>query len=65
MYDEAKRFSETLRSAFHADRGVDAGIVRIFNTYGPGMRAGDGGVIPNLITQALSRAPLTVMGDGE
>lgn len=64
IYDEAKRFSEALTTAFRAHRGLNTGIVRIFNTFGPGMRADDGRVIPNFINQALAGAPLTVMGDG-
>jgi Nucleoside-diphosphate-sugar epimerases len=62
-YDESKRFAETL-AYIYAKRGVDVRIARIFNTYGPRMGVGDGRVIPNFITQALKRQPLTVHGDG-
>jgi dTDP-glucose 4,6-dehydratase len=65
VYDEAKRFSEALTTAFRTHQGLSTGIVRIFNTFGPGMRAKDGRVIPNFINQALSGKPLTVMGNGE
>ncbi len=64
VYDEAKRFSEALTMAYRRSRGVDAKIVRIFNTYGPRMRPEDGRVIPNFTTQALLGKPLTVYGDG-
>lgn len=64
VYDEAKRFAEALTMAYHRFHGVDTRIVRIFNTYGPRMRAGDGRVVPTFITQALAGEPLTVFGDG-
>jgi dTDP-glucose 4,6-dehydratase len=64
VYDEAKRFAEALTMAAHRARGVDVGIVRIFNTYGPRLAAGDGRVVSNFITQALRNEPLTVYGDG-
>ncbi len=64
VYDEAKRFAEALTMAYHRFHGVDTRIVRIFNTYGPRMRAGDGRVVPTFITQALRGEPLTVFGDG-
>ncbi len=64
VYDEAKRFAEALTMAYHRAHGLDARIVRIFNTYGPRMRAGDGRVIPQFITHALARTPLPVHGDG-
>ena len=64
VYDEAKRFAEALTRAYRIERGVDAGIVRIFNTYGPRMRADDGRVVPTFIRQALAGEPLTVTGDG-
>ncbi|MFL6116110.1 MAG: NAD-dependent epimerase/dehydratase family protein, partial [Catenulispora sp.] len=64
VYDEAKRFSEALAVAYRGSRSVDTGIVRIFNTYGPRMRPGDGRAIPTFITQALTGEPLTVAGDG-
>jgi len=64
VYDEAKRFAEALTMAYHRFHGVNTRIVRIFNTYGPRMRAGDGRVVPAFITQALAGEPLTVFGDG-
>lgn len=64
VYDEAKRFSEAMVAAFRRTLGLDAGIVRIFNTYGPRLRAGDGRVVSNFIVQALSNQPLTIYGDG-
>jgi len=64
VYDEAKRFSEALTMAFHRQHGVATRIVRIFNTYGPRMRARDGRVVSNFIVQALKGEPLTVYGDG-
>jgi len=64
VYDEAKRFAEALTMATHRARGVDVGIVRIFNTYGPRLRPGDGRVVSNFLVQALEGRPLTVYGDG-
>lgn len=64
VYDEAKRFGEAMTVAFRAEHGVDTGIVRIFNTYGPRMRAKDGRMIPTFLRQALAGEPLTVHGDG-
>jgi dTDP-glucose 4,6-dehydratase len=64
VYDESKRFGEALVAAFRRYRGLDARVVRIFNTYGPRMRPSDGRLIPNLITQALRGEALTVYGDG-
>jgi dTDP-glucose 4,6-dehydratase len=64
VYDEAKRFGEALTTAYRRHRGVDAKIVRIFNTFGPRMRADDGRAIPTFIDQALRGAPITVTGDG-
>jgi dTDP-glucose 4,6-dehydratase len=64
VYDEAKRFGEALTMAYHRSHGVDTKIVRIFNTYGPRMRARDGRVVPAFINQALVGAPLTIFGDG-
>jgi dTDP-glucose 4,6-dehydratase len=64
VYDEAKRYAEALTMAFHRYLGVATRIVRIFNTYGPRMRANDGRVMPAFIGQALSGKPLTVFGDG-
>jgi dTDP-glucose 4,6-dehydratase len=64
VYDEAKRFGEALSMAYLRYEGVDVGIVRIFNTYGPRLRQGDGRVVSNFIHQALSGMPLTIYGDG-
>ena len=64
VYDEAKRFAEALTMAYHRYRHVETRIVRIFNTYGPRMRANDGRVMPAFISQALRNEPLTVFGDG-
>jgi len=64
VYDEAKRFAEALSAAYRRTCGVDAGIVRIFNTYGPRMRPHDGRVVSSFVTQALAGAPLTIYGDG-
>lgn len=63
-YDEAKRFAEALTMAYRTFHGVNTAIMRIFNTYGPRMRADDGRAVPNFITQALSGLPITVAGDG-
>jgi dTDP-glucose 4,6-dehydratase len=64
VYDEAKRFAESLTMAMHRTDGVNVGIVRIFNTYGPRLSPGDGRVVSNFIVQALRSEPLTVYGDG-
>ncbi|MEQ8329560.1 MAG: SDR family oxidoreductase [Longimicrobiales bacterium] len=64
VYDEAKRFAEAMTMAYHRHHGVDTRIVRIFNTYGPRMRPGDGRVVSNFIVQALRGEPLTLYGDG-
>lgn len=64
VYDEAKRFAEAMAFAYHRTHGIDTKIARIFNTYGPRMRSGDGRVVPNFITQSLAGKPLTVYGDG-
>jgi dTDP-glucose 4,6-dehydratase len=64
MYDEAKRFAEAMVMAYHRSLGVNTHLVRIFNTYGPRLRAGDGRVISNFMMQALRGEPLTVYGDG-
>jgi len=64
VYDEAKRFSEAVTTAYRGSRGVDTGIVRIFNTYGPRMRPDDGRAVPTFLSQALAGEPLTVAGDG-
>jgi dTDP-glucose 4,6-dehydratase len=65
VYDEAKRFAEAMTMAYHRSHGVDARIVRIFNSYGPRMRPHDGRVVSNFIVQALAGKPLTVYGDGD
>jgi dTDP-glucose 4,6-dehydratase len=64
VYDESKRFSEAAAMGYHRSRGVDVGIVRIFNTYGPRMRPDDGRAIPTFIRQALHNEPITVAGTG-
>jgi dTDP-glucose 4,6-dehydratase len=64
VYDEAKRFGEALTMAYRRTARVDAGIVRIFNTFGPRMRPFDGRAIPTFIRQALAGEPITVAGDG-
>ncbi|MBD3368767.1 NAD-dependent epimerase/dehydratase family protein [Candidatus Fermentibacteria bacterium] len=64
VYDEAKRFAEALTFAYHRYHGVDVKIARIFNTYGPRMRADDGRVVPAFVCQVLRDEPLTVFGDG-
>ncbi|MFJ4776234.1 UDP-glucuronic acid decarboxylase family protein [Streptomyces sp. NPDC088762] len=65
VYDEAKRFAEAISLAYQRHHGVDVGIIRIFNTYGPRMRPHDGRVVSSFIAQALSGEPLTVYGDGK
>jgi dTDP-glucose 4,6-dehydratase len=64
VYDEAKRFAETLTMTFHRVHGVRTSIVRIFNTYGPRLRPADGRVVSNFVVQAIDGKPLTVYGDG-
>jgi dTDP-glucose 4,6-dehydratase len=64
VYDEAKRFAEAVTTAYGRTLGVRVGILRIFNTYGPRMRAHDGRVVSSFITQALNGDPLTCYGDG-
>ena len=64
VYDEAKRYAEAITFAYHRHHKVDTRIVRIFNTYGPRLRADDGRMIPNFVSQALSGQPLTVYGEG-
>ncbi|HOU52367.1 MAG TPA: SDR family oxidoreductase [Myxococcota bacterium] len=64
VYDEAKRFAEALTMAYHRYHGLDTRIVRIFNTYGPRMRIGDGRVVPAFLSQVLRGEPLTIYGDG-
>ena len=63
-YDESKRAAEAFTMAYRRAHGLDTRIVRIFNTYGPGMRLDDGRVVPNFVSQALRGEPLTVYGDG-
>jgi dTDP-glucose 4,6-dehydratase len=65
VYDEAKRFSEAAVMGWRNARGVDTRIIRIFNTYGPRMKSGDGRVVSNFIVQALRGEKLTVYGDGQ
>ncbi len=64
VYDEAKRFSEALTTAYRLSRGADTGIVRIFNTFGPRMRPDDGRAVPTFMAQALAGADITVAGSG-
>ena len=64
VYDEAKRFSETLTMAYHRYHGLSVGIARIFNTYGPRLRPADGRVVSNFLVQAMNNTPITVYGDG-
>ncbi len=64
VYDEAKRYAEAMTMAYHRQQGVDTAIVRIFNTYGPRMRAFDGRAIPTFVRQALEDKPITVFGTG-
>ncbi len=64
VYDEAKRFQESITMAYHTYHGVETRIVRIFNTYGPRMRLNDGRVVPAFIGQALRGEDLTVFGEG-
>lgn len=65
VYDEAKRFGEAMTMAYYRIHQVDTRIVRIFNTYGPRMRAKDGRSMPSFITQAIQGKPLTVFGEGQ
>ena len=65
VYDEAKRFQESITMAYHRFHGLETRIARIFNTYGPRMRLNDGRVIPAFMGQALRGEDLTVFGDGE
>ena len=65
VYDEAKRFAEAMTMAYHRYHGLDTRIVRIFNTFGPRMRAHDGRVVSNFIVQALQGKPLSVFGEGQ
>ena len=65
VYDEAKRFAESLTMAWHRYRGVNTHLVRIFNTYGPRLHPSDGRVISNFVMQALRGESLTIYGDGQ
>ncbi len=65
VYDEAKRYAESLTMAYHRYRGVNTHLVRIFNTYGPRLHPSDGRVISNFMMQALRGEQLTVYGDGQ
>ena len=64
VYDEAKRFAESLTMTYHRLHALSTGIARIFNTYGPRLRPGDGRVVSNFLVQAMENRPLTVYGDG-
>jgi dTDP-glucose 4,6-dehydratase len=64
VYDEAKRFAETLTTAYRQVHGVNTGIVRLFNVFGPYLKPTDGRVISNFLAQALEGRPLTIHGDG-
>ncbi len=64
VYDEAKRFMESMTMAYHNFHGVETRIIRIFNTYGPRMRLDDGRALPAFMSQALTGQDLTLFGDG-
>ena len=64
VYDEAKRFAESITMTYHRTYGLDVRIARIFNTYGPRMQPDDGRVVTNFIHQALAGQPITIYGDG-
>ena len=64
-YDEGKRVAETLCFGYHLERGVEVRVARLFNSYGPRLRSGDGRVVSNFIVQALRGEPLTIYGNGE
>jgi dTDP-glucose 4,6-dehydratase len=64
VYDEAKRFAEAITMAYHRTHGIPVRVVRIFNTFGPHMRANDGRVVSNFLVQALRGDPITIYGDG-
>ena len=64
VYDEAKRFAEAITMAYYREHRVEVRIVRIFNTYGPRMKADDGRVVTNFVVQALTGQPITIYGDG-
>jgi nucleoside-diphosphate-sugar epimerase len=63
-YDESKRFGEAATMLYWRTYGVNARVVRIFNTYGPHSRPDDGRIVPNFVLQALKREPITIYGDG-
>jgi dTDP-glucose 4,6-dehydratase len=65
VYDEAKRFAEAMATAYRRYHGLDAKIVRIFNTYGPRMRVNDGRAVPAFMSQALRDQDVTIFGSGE
>lgn len=65
VYDESKRFAEAITMAYHHKHDLDTRIIRIFNCYGPRLRANDGRVVSNFIDQALRGKPLTIYGSGE
>ena len=65
VYDEAKRFAEAMTTAYRRYHGLDAKIVRIFNTYGPRMRVKDGRAVPAFMSQALRNEDVTIFGSGE
>jgi dTDP-glucose 4,6-dehydratase len=65
VYDEAKRFAEAMTTAYHRYHGLDAKIVRIFNTYGPRMRLRDGRAVPAFMSQALTGEDVTIFGSGQ
>ncbi len=65
VYDEAKRFLEAITTAYHTKLGLNSGIVRVFNTYGPRMRVNDGRAIPNFINQSLKHSNITIYGNGK
>jgi dTDP-glucose 4,6-dehydratase len=64
VYDESKRYAEAMTMAYHRQQGVDTCIARLFNSYGPRMRANDGRAVPTFLKQALDGKPITVFGDG-
>lgn len=65
VYDEAKRFAESMTMAYHTYHNLDTKIVRIFNTYGPRMRLNDGRAVPAFVGQALNEEPITIFGEGQ
>ena len=65
VYDEAKRYAEALTFAYRRERQMSVGVARIFNTYGPHMRADDGRAVPTFCRQALNGEPMTVSGNGD